>query len=74
MVEGGEVNQQTAERAVVVLAVSTDVDRRLTVAFALVVGDSLLEVMNCVVQFLESGFDSWSDGFNYPSRRFGRSL
>ena len=60
-VEAAEVNPQTAERAVVVLAVSTDVNRRFAVAFALVVGDSLLEVLNRVVQFLKSSLDFWSD-------------
>lgn len=61
VVEAAEVDPQTAERAFVVLAVSTDIDRRLSVAGALVVGDSLLKFLNSVVQFLESFFDSWSD-------------
>lgn len=61
VVEGGEVNPQIAERAVVVLAVSADVNRRLSVAAAFVVGDSLFEVFYRVVQFLESSLDSWSD-------------
>ncbi len=42
-VEAAEVNPQTAERAVVVLAVSTDVESGFAVAAALVVGDSLFE-------------------------------
>ncbi len=59
-VEAAEVNPQTAERAVVVLAVSTDINRRLADALALLVGDSLFEILDRVVQFWESNFDFWS--------------
>ena len=61
VVEAAEVDSQTAEQAIVVLAVSTDIDRRISVAGVLVVGDSLLKFLNSVVLFLESFFDSWSD-------------
>ena len=61
VVEAAEVAPQTAKRAIVVLAVSTDIDRRFTVAAAFVVGDSILEVLDRIVQILESSFDSWSD-------------
>lgn len=57
-VEAAEVNPQTAERAVVVLAVSTDIDGRLTVAAALVPCDCILKVGYRVAQFAESFFDS----------------
>ena len=60
-VETAEVNPQTAERAVVVLAVSTDIDGRFTVAAALVPCDCILKVGYRVAQFAESFFDSWSD-------------
>ena len=60
-VEAAEVNPQTAERAVVVLAVSTDVDRGFAVAAALVLTDCFLKFFGCVAQFGESFFDSWSD-------------
>ena len=60
-VETAEVNPQTAERAVVVLAVSTDVNRRFAVAFALVFSDGISEFGYSVAQFFESFFDSRSD-------------
>ncbi len=60
-VEAAEINPQTAERAVVVLAVSTDIDGRFTVAVALVPCDGILKVGYRVAQFAESFFDSWSD-------------
>ena len=59
--EAAEVNPQTAERAVVVLAVSTDIDRGFTVAAALVFDDRFLKFFGRVAQFAESFFDSWSD-------------
>lgn len=59
--EAAEVDPQTAERAFVVLAVSTDVDRGFTVAAALVFADRFLKFFGRVAQFGESFFDSWSD-------------
>ena len=56
-VEGREVNPQTAERAVVVLAVSTDVDLGFAVAFALVPGDVICEFGHSVAKFFESLLD-----------------
>ena len=61
VVEGAEVNPQTAERAVVVLAVSADIDGGLAVAVALVIYDRFLKVGYGVAQFFESFFDSWRD-------------
>lgn len=60
-VEAAEINPQTAERAVVVLAVSTDIDGRFTVAAALVPCDCFLKVGYRVAKFAESFFDSWRD-------------
>ena len=61
VVEAAEVDPQAAKRAVIVLAVSTDVDRGFAVAGAHVVGDGFFEVGYRVAQFVESFFDSWSD-------------
>ena len=61
VVEAAEVYPQAAERAVVVLAVSTAVDGGFAVAVALVVGDGFFEFGDSEVQFVESAGDSWSD-------------
>jgi hypothetical protein len=61
VVEAAEVYPQAAELAVVVLAVSTAVDRGFAVAVALVVGDCFFEFGDSEVQFVESAGDSWSD-------------
>lgn len=61
VVEAAEVYPQAAERAVVVLAVSTAVDGGFAVAVALVVGDCFFEFGDSEVQFVESAGDSWSD-------------
>lgn len=60
-VERREVYPQAAERAVVVLAVSPDVDGGFAVAFALVPRNGVLQFGHSVAQFFESFLDSWSD-------------
>ncbi len=61
VVEAAEVYPQAAERAVVVLAVSTAIDGGFAVAGALVVVDGIFEFGDSEVQFVESAGDSWSD-------------
>ena len=61
VVEGGKVHPKTAERAFVVLGISTDIDGGFTVAGAFVFSDCVFEFGNCEVQFVESVNDSRSD-------------
>ena len=61
VVEAAEVYPQAAERAVVVLAVSTAIDGGFAVAVALVAVDGIFEFGDSEVQFVESAGDSWSD-------------
>ena len=61
VVEAADVYPQAAERAVVVLAVSTAVDGGFTVAGTLVVCYGIFEFFDREVQVIESFFDSWSD-------------
>ena len=61
VVEAAEVYPQAAERAVIVLAVSTAVDGGFAVAGTLVLVDGILKFGDSEVQFVESVNDSWSD-------------
>ena len=60
-VERREVYPQAAERAVVVLAVSPDIDGGFAVAFAFVPLNGVLQFGHRVAQFFESLLDFWSD-------------